>query len=85
MHNNNEKNKSSMGWMILLCVLPLLALLFMGRGLSLSGYLWPILIGACVVAHFWMMFKGHGKHDDGETQPDNKDDHAEHKHSGCCH
>lgn len=84
-----------MRWMMLICALPLLILLFLGRGLSLSGYLWPVLIGACVVAHFWMMFRGHDKHSDAnteeklsvtpETQPNIKDNHAEHKHRGCCH
>ena len=77
-------------WMILICVLPLVVLLFAGGKLSSGGYLWPILIGAFIVAHLWMMFKGHGGHsdvdEDGETktpkQPEIKN---KYQHGGGCH
>lgn len=53
-----------MMWMMLICILPLVVLLFAGGRLFSVGYLWPILIGAFVIAHLWMMFKGHGGHGD---------------------
>lgn len=92
MHNHNGKKNSSITWMMLICIVPLVVLLFAGGKLSSGGYLWPILIGAFVVAHLWIMFKGHGGHSDADTeeksdtaltkQPEEKD---EHKHGGGCH
>lgn len=66
MHDNNSHSKNDghkgMLWMMIPCLL-LFGLLFFGGGkLSSSGYIWPILIGVFVVAHIWMMFKGHGSH-----------------------
>lgn len=95
-HNNNGRNGGHKGvmWMMILCLL-LLGVLFLvldGGKLSSSGYLWPILIGAFMVAHVWMMFRGHGGHRDADTEE--KSDAAlekqldaknEHKHGGCCH
>ena len=81
-----------MMWMMLICILPLVVLLFAGGKLSSGGYLWPIRIGAFVIAHLVMMFKGHGGHGDDDTQ--NKSDassgkqshpKSEHKHGGGCH
>lgn len=66
MHNHNKKN-SSITWMMLICIVPLVVLLFVGGELSSGGYLWPILIGVFVAAHLWMMFKGHGGHGDANT------------------
>ena len=64
-HNNHNGKKShSMMWMMLICILPLAVLLFIGGGRFSTGYIGPILIGVCVVAHLWMMRKGHGKHND---------------------
>ena len=100
MHNhNNNSNKNDghkgMWWMMIPCILLLGFLFFGGGNLSSSGYLWPILIGVFIVAHIWMMFKGHGRHSDTNTEEKsdatleksnipvkNKDN----KHSGgCCH
>lgn len=79
--------------MAICCVVPILILLFAGGKLSGGGYLWQILIGAFVVGHIWMMFKGHGGHKDGDTEDTSntasdkpKDRHKEdNKHGGCCH
>ena len=89
-HNHNGKNHSSMMWMMLICMLPLVVLFFIRDKQFSAGYLWPILIGAFVVVHLWIMFKGHGRHDDaneaGETntseQPETK---SKNTHSGGCH
>ena len=51
-------------WMMPICMLFLVVLLFAGGGLFSAGYLWPVFVGAFVVAHLWMMFKGHGGHRD---------------------
>ena len=74
MHNHNGKKNFSMMWMMSVCILFLVVLFFAGGKLFSGGYLWPIFIGVFVVAHIWMMFKGHGSHKDNE-----------HKHGGCCH
>lgn len=61
MHNHSNKNGGNKGmkWMMIICLL-LLGALFLGEGKFFStGYIWPILIGVFVVAHVWMMFKGH--------------------------
>jgi len=95
MHNHNSNDgggHKGMMWMMIPCLL-LLGFLFIGGGnLSSGGYLWPILIGVFVLAHVWMMFKGHGGHGNNDTEgkidgdstkeSDAKD---EHKHSGSCH
>ncbi len=96
MHDHN-KNGGGNGvmWMMIPCLL-LLGVLFLGGGrLSGGGYLWPILIGVFVVAHVWMMFKGHGGHKDDSAedkidgtsakQPEIKDGNDKHKSGGCCH
>ncbi len=85
-----------MPWMMLLCALPLIILLLAGGNLSSRGYLWPVLIGGFVVAHFWIMLRGHrsdhnehnneaeGSKQKQSTMTDNA--HGEHKkHGGCCH
>ncbi len=95
MHNHNSSDggggHKGMMWMMIPCLL-LLGVLFLGGGkLSGGGYLWPILIGVFVIAHVWMMFRGHGKH--GDTDMGEKDDAStkesgakdEHKHNGSCH
>ena len=38
------------------------------------------LLGACILIHLVMMFKGHGEYSDTKTEKKNK-----HKHGGCCH
>jgi len=90
-HGKNGGGRGMM-WMMIPCLL-LVGVLFLGGGkLSGSGYLWPILIGIFVLAHVWMMFRGHGKHGDTGTEDKIDDTSAkqsgakdEHKHGGCCH
>mgnify|MGYP001611512572 CR=1 FL=1 len=54
--------------MIFCCALLLVALFFVVGGFSSGGYLWPILIGVFIIAHVWMMFKGHGGRQDDDTE-----------------
>lgn len=90
-HNNsNDGGHKGMMWMMIICCLaPFVLLFLLGSKVSLGENLWPILIGVFLVAHLWMMFRGHGggrkKEDDGDdlTPSSNKAD--EHKHSGGCH
>lgn len=74
MHNhNNNKNGGHKGMMWMIPCLLLLGFLFLDGGkLSGGGYLWPILIILFVVAHVWMMFKGHGGHGSENEDKDNK-------------
>lgn len=72
MHNHNDKNYSSMIWMMLLCLVPLVILLFTGGKLFSRGYLWPILIGGFLVAHFWIMLKSYRSHDSDHAVPRDK-------------
>lgn len=89
MHKRDGKGGNGMMWMMIPCLF-LLGILFLGGDkLSGGGYLRSILIGVFVVAHVWMMFRGHG-HTSTEDKTDNasaKESAAkdEHKHSGCCH
>jgi len=84
MHDHNgNKNSGHQGmmWMMISCLL-LLGILFLGGGkLSSGGYFWPILIGIFVVAHVWMMFKGHGEHE----KMNSDEEKTKHKPGGCCH
>ena len=92
MHNHNKDGGGKgMMWMMIPCLLLTVVLLLGGGKLSGGGYLWPILIGVFIVAHVWMMFKGHGH---GGTNTEDKinnisakqfDTKDEHKHSGSCH
>lgn len=79
--------------MLLIGALTLLILWFAGGTLSSSGYVWQILIGVFVIAHVWMMFKGHGGHGstdkkEGSDAVSEKQPAAKNKHTqdgGCCH
>lgn len=76
MHNHNDYKGGGhwgmMMWMMIPCLL-LLGVLFLGGGsLSSGGYIWPILIGIFLIAHVWMMFKGHGGHKSGDKNENNK-------------
>jgi hypothetical protein len=62
MHNHDDKNNKLMWWMIIPCLLLLGFLFFGGSKLSSSSYLWSIFIGVFVIAHIWMMLRGHGGH-----------------------
>lgn len=93
MLDHNNKKDFSMPWMIILCVLPIVILLLVGRKLFSAGYLWPILIGALVMAHFWLMFRGRGSgHGEQSDKAEGREikaadsPHNEHKKGGgCCH
>lgn len=90
-HNHNSKNSKSMMWMMIPCLI-LVGVLFLGGGkLSEGGYLWPVIIGVFVIAHVWMMFKGHGGHGDIDAEEKTDGDSTkkiasnEHKHGSNCH
>lgn len=89
-HNDNEKQNSSMMWMMLPCLLILVFAIFAGGG-GLRSWPFLLIIGGMVVAYLWMMFRGHGSHGDDHT--DNAEsvskkaeptDHSKGNHS-CCH
>ena len=70
MHDHNDKNNSSMMWMMLPCLIILVfAVLFGGGGFRSWPYL--ALIGIMVAGHLWMMFRGHGSHGDEHTDHKN--------------
>ncbi len=84
-------------WMMLPCLLILVFAIFAGGGGLRS---WPFLaiIGAMVVGHFWMMFRGRGhessdeeRHDMAdakEASPKNispADEKKGHSNHSCCH
>lgn len=91
MHDHSKKGGGrGMMWMMIPCLLLVGVLLLGGARLSGGGYLWPILIGVFVLAHVWMMFRGHGKHGDSGTEEktdstSKSGSTGEHKHDGCCH
>ena len=85
-HNNNKNcggNNKSMMWMMIPCLLMVALLLFSGSKFTSSKYLWLIVIGICVIPHIWMMFKGHGGHNDNNPEDKSEDD--KHRHGGSCH
>ena len=101
MHNHNDNNgdgNKGMMWMMLMCAVPLLVLLFVwGKGSS-AGYLVPVLILGCFVAHLFMMRRGHGasqkdaENHDGDERKLVQDETAEadakakdKKDHSCCH
>jgi hypothetical protein len=92
-HNNSDtKNSGHKGmiWMMIPCLL-LLGFILLDGGTVSSGYFWPILIGALVVVHIWMMFRGHNRHRSDTTEDkidgnsETKDEDSKHTHGGCCH
>ena len=81
-----------MKWMMILCAVPLIILLFAQGGGGTSGLTW-LLIGGFVLVHLIMMFKGHGRQSDIEEEDksnepatqETKTKGDEHQHGGCCH
>lgn len=70
MHNHSDAGGKQWGimWMMVPCLF-LLGIIFLGGGnLSSGGYIGPVLIGIFVIAHVWMMFKGHGGHNHGSDK-----------------
>ncbi|MBI3114694.1 MAG: DUF2933 domain-containing protein [Candidatus Harrisonbacteria bacterium] len=60
--------------------MPILVGVFAGGGVS-SGYLVPLLLVVCVVAHVAMMFKGHGgAHEENEADASKE---KKEEHRGC--
>src|SRR3989344_8765179 len=96
-HNNNNKDGGHKGmmWMIIPCLILLGVLFLGGSNLSSGGYFLPILIGVFVVAHVWMMFKGHGGYGDANMEDKTgdssaqesktKNENSKHNHGRCCH
>lgn len=92
MHNHNKGGGDhGMMWMMIPCLL-LIGVLFLNGGKwSGEGYFWPIIFGVFVVAHVWMMFKGHGNHsgtssEDKADGPSTKNETSkEHTQDGNCH
>ena len=86
-HNNNNENKDNghkgMMWMMIPCLLLFGVLFFGGGKLASLNYLWLVMIGVCMVPHIWMMFKGHGGHNDNNPEDKSEDD--KHRHGGSCH
>ncbi len=75
MHGRDDKNNSSMWRTMIICALLLVILLLAGAKLFSAGYLWPILIVALILIHFWTMLRGHRpqnrEHDDDSEQKNN--------------
>jgi hypothetical protein len=60
-NHNKEGGHKGMMWMMIPCLI-FFGVLFLGGDKLSKGGLWPILIGGFMVAHIWVMFKGHGGH-----------------------
>jgi len=74
-----------MKWMMLIGAIAIIVLLFSRGTLFSGGYLWQILIGIFVVAHIWMMFKGHKTNGPSAQEPKTRDENNKRNHGGCCH
>lgn len=83
-------------WMMIPCLLLIVVTLFGGEKLASFNYFWLIILGVCIVPHIWMMFKGHGEHDNNGTenkisnisttgQSETKNENKENKRGRCCH
>ena len=88
---NKDKGMKSMMWMMAICCgLPLVLFLFVGAGgIAAGASKWLVIsiLGVMVIAHVFMMRRGH-KHKDHEqkvegekTDGKDKDDHSGHS---CC-
>ena len=93
MDHNNDKGMKSMMWIMLICCgAPLLAFLFIGAGgIAVGASKWLIIgiIALMIIAHIFIMRRGH-KHNDGvqQVEGEKKDDgKGKDGHSGhsCCH
>lgn len=88
MHDHNGENNKSMIWMMIPCLLLIAFTLFGVGSLVSSKYLWLIIVGVCLVLHIWMMFKGHGGHNNTNAgeKSDTTAEEKDNKHGGsCCH
>lgn len=84
--------------MTILCILPIVIILFVGQNIFSAGYFWPIVIGAFAVLHIVLMFRGHGSQNEDDSE-DKKgivkekerivaapvSEQTEPKKGGCCH
>ncbi len=71
MHNHNDNNSNMMWWMMIGCALPILLLVFAGRGGDSSWFKWAILgaVGLMVVFHLFGMRHGKKEDDESESKP----------------
>ena len=93
MDHNNDKGMKSMMWMMAICCgLPLVLFLFVGAGgIATGASKWLVIgiVALMIIAHVFMMRRGH-KHDDhaqqveGEKKDDGKSKDGHSGHS-CCH
>ena len=86
---NYQKYGVSKMWAVIGGAVVLILLFFFSDALP-AGILLPVILGACVLMHIWMMVRGgHGSHPshDQEKQPlDKGKQEKEDKHKGgCCH
>ena len=87
MHDHNGKNDNWMMWVMIPCLLLIIVVFWGGGKLISSKYLWLVMLGACVVPHIWMMLRGHGEHEDTNTEDktETKNENNKPKHGSCCH
>ena len=72
--------------MLLGCGLMIVILAVFGERLS-SGWLFALVIGACVVPHLFMMrgHRGHETHMTPTAEPETTDEKKKHQGGSCCH
>lgn len=94
MHNHKDKHDTSMVWMMLACMLPLLAVAFLSGGGAFSGkYSWALVggVAAIAVTHLWGAFRRrqhpteHGAEQNEEKSEDKNPSAAHTGRDGCCH
>lgn len=92
MDHDNKGMKSMMWMMAICCGLPLILFLFVGAGgIAAGASKWLVfgIIALMVVAHIFMMRRGH-KHpdqtqDNNAVKTDEKNDKDGHSGHSCCH
>jgi len=98
MHNHDKKDNSKMMWLMMICCLaPLILIFFFGAGMgSLGVSKWVILgpIAIMIIAHLFSMGESHSNTTDLKDSNDNKggnhntrgnnNEHSDEKGHGCC-
>ncbi|MDP2933029.1 MAG: hypothetical protein Q8N81_02765 [bacterium] len=86
MHNHDDKNNSSMMWMMMACcLLPILFIVFSGRGIGLPTWLVLGIVAVFAGLHFRGMRKSHGSVSQQGTEVKAGEDSSK-DHSGpACH
>jgi len=84
MHDRKNNNSNMMWWMMIGCALPVIILLFVGKG---SGFSWLTILAVIVMFGMHMFGMRHGKNEenknDGTETKNSTDinkDHDGHKH-----